>query len=227
MNLITRFGIAVVLVFNVLACSSIEKLDDPDFEPAIPEMPEAKVQPDGGLFYASTNLYIFEDIKAMRVGDLITVVLTEATNASKEYELEADKESTIDFPNPTIFGNDDITVEGKQVLNSSATANRSVEGEGELTQENSLDGNITATVTQVLSNGYLVIKGEKLLTLNEGSEVVRISGIVRPTDIDANNMIESTKIANAHITYKGNGVVSNSSKAGWLTRFFMTALWPL
>lgn len=227
MKLITRFGTAAVLVLNMLACSSMEKLEDPNFEPAIPEMPEAKVQPDGGLFYASTNLYIFEDIKAMRVGDLITVVLTEATNASKEYELEADKESTIDFPNPTIFGNDDITVEGKQILNSSATANRSVEGEGELTQENSLDGNITATVTQVLSNGYLVIKGEKLLTLNEGSEVVRISGIVRPTDIDSNNMIESTKIANAHITYKGNGVVSNSSKAGWLTRFFMTAIWPL
>lgn len=224
---VIRLGIMLALLVHIFACSSMGKLEDPDFEPAIPEMPEAKAQPDGGLFYASTNLYIFEDIKATRVGDLITVVLTEETNASKEYELEADKESSIDFPNPTIFGNDDITVEGKQILNSSATANRSVEGEGELTQENSLDGNITATVTQVLSNGYLVIKGEKLLTLNEGSEVVRISGIVRPTDIDSNNMIESTKIGNAHITYKGNGVVSNSSKAGWLTRFFMTAVWPL
>ena len=101
-----------------------------------------------------------------------------------------------------------------------------MEGEGELTQENSLDGSITATVTRVLPNGYLVIKGEKLLTLNEGSEVVRVSGIVRTTDIDSNNMIESTKIANAHITYKGNGVVSNSSKAGWLTRFFMSAIYP-
>ena len=102
-----------------------------------------------------------------------------------------------------------------------------IEGEGELTQQNSLDGNITVTVTQVLANGYLVIKGEKLLTLNEGSEVVRVSGIVRPTDIDANNMIESTKIANAHITYKGNGVVSDSSKAGWLARFFTSVIWPL
>ena len=227
MKKIIRFISILMLAMSVLACSHIETLEDPGFEPAIPEMPEAKVQPDGGLFYASTNLYIFEDIKATRVGDLITVVLTEATNASKEYELEAEKETTIDFPNPTIFGNDDITVEGKQILNTEATANREVEGEGELTQENSLDGNITATVTQVLPNGYLVIKGAKLLTLNEGSEVVRISGIVRPTDIDANNMIESTKIANAHITYKGNGVVSNSSKPGWLARFFMTAFWPL
>ena len=223
-----RIGLLLAMLVGITACSSLNtSLNDPEYEPTIPEMPEAKVQPDGGLFYASTNLYIFEDIKATRIGDLLTVVLTEATNASKDYSLEADKETTIDFPNPTIFGNDDITVEGKQVLNSSATANREIEGEGELTQENSLDGNITVTVTQVLPNGYLVIKGEKLLTLNEGSEVVRISGIVRPTDIDSNNMIESTKIANAHITYTGNGVVSNSSKAGWLSRFFMTALWPL
>ena len=227
MKVTLRLSIVVMLFINVMACSSMGSLNDPEYQPAIPEMPEAKAQVDGGLFYASTNLYIFEDIKATRIGDLLTVVLTEATNASKEYELEADKESSIDFPNPTIFGNDDITVQGKQVLNSSATASRSVEGEGELTQENSLEGNITVTVTQVLPNGYLVIKGEKLLTLNEGSEVVRISGIVRPTDVDSNNMVESTKIANAHITYTGNGVVSNSSKPGWLTRFFMTALWPL
>ena len=221
-----HLGLLFLLVISVTACSSMGSLNDPEYQPTIPEMPEVKVQPDGSLFYASTNLYIFEDIKATRIGDLLTVVLTEATNASKDYSLEADKESTIDFPNPTIFGNDDITVQGKQILNSSVTANREVEGEGELTQENSLDGNITVTVTQVLPNGYLVIKGEKLLTLNEGSEVVRISGIVRPTDVDSNNMVESTKIANAHITYTGNGVVSNSSKSGWLSRFFMTAFWP-
>ena len=227
--MIRKIQISIVMLLSVIisACSTMGSLDDPEYDPTIPEMPEAKAQPDGSLFYASTNLYIFEDIKATRIGDLLTVVLTEETNASKDYSLEAEKETTIDFPNPTIFGNDDITAQGKQILNSSATANREIEGEGELTQNNSIDGNITVTVTQELPNGYLVIKGEKLLTLNEGSEVVRISGIVRPTDIDSNNMIESTKIANAHITYKGNGVVSNSSKAGWLARFFTSVLWPL
>ena len=222
----TRVVILILLAVTLSACSGIGTLDDPEYEPSIPEMPEAKTVHDGGLFYASTNRYIFEDIKATRVGDLLTVILVEETNASKDYSLEAEKETTIDFPNPTIFGNDDITIEGKNILNSSVTANREVEGEGELTQQNSLDGNITVTVTQVLANGYLVIKGEKLLTLNEGSEVVRISGIVRPTDISSNNMVESTKIANAHITYKGNGIVSDSSKPGWLTRFFTTVIYP-
>lgn len=222
-NLIRMF---IVTLF-VSGCSSIGGISDPDYEPVPPVMPEEKVSYDGGLFYASSNLYIFEDIKATRVGDLLTVVLSEQTNASKSSSLEADKSTTIDLPNPTIFGKSDYTVDGREVLSSSATASRDVAGEGELTQENSLDGNITVTVTDRLSNGYLVIKGEKLLTLNEGSEVVRIDGIVRPSDIDSNNQIESAKIANARITYKGSGVVSDSSKAGWLAKFFMHAVWPL
>lgn len=228
-NMDKKINLTIVwLVILVLSgCSNMGKLSDPDYEAMIPEMPEEKSNYDGGLFYASTNLYIFEDIKATRVGDLLTVVLSEETNASKDYSLEADKDTSIDLPNPTIFGKDDYTLNDRQILSSSATASRSVEGEGELTQENSLNGNITVTVTERLPNGYLVIKGEKLLTLNEGSEVVRIDGIVRPTDIDSNNQIISTKIANARITYKGNGVVSDSSKAGWLAKFFMHAIWPL
>ncbi len=221
-------GLAMILALCLLSgCSSIGEISDPDYEPIPPVMPEEKVNYDGGLFYSSTNLYIFEDIKATRVGDLLTVVLSEQTNASKSSSLEADKTTTIDLPNPTLFGKDDYTIDGNEVLSSSATASRDIEGEGELTQENSLDGSITVTVTERLPNGYLVIKGEKLLTLNEGSEVVRIDGIVRPTDIDSNNRIESTKIANARITYKGTGVVSDSSKAGWLAKFFMHAIWPL
>ncbi len=222
-----KLGWLLAATVLISGCSSIGQISDPDYEPVTPVMPEQKATYDGGLFYTSTNHYIFEDIKATRVGDLLTVVLSEQTNASKSSSLEADKSTTIDLPNPTLFGKNNYTLNGREVLSSSATASRDIEGEGELTQENSLDGNITVTVTEKLPNGYLVIKGEKLLTLNEGSEVVRIDGIVRPTDIDSNNRIESTKIANARITYKGTGVVSDSSKAGWLAKFFMHAIWPL
>lgn len=210
-----------------MGCSTYGNLSKPEYQPPIAAIPEPKTRPDGGLFFASTNRYIFEAIRANQVGDLLTVVLVEETQASKSASLEADKETTIDFPNPTLFGKNDFTVNANEVLNSSATANREVEGEGELTQENSLNGNITVTVTDVLPNGYLLIKGEKLLTLNEGSEVVRISGVVRPTDISPANMIESNRIGNAHITYTGNGAVSDSSKSSWLYRFFTSVIWPL
>ena len=216
-----------LLLALITGCGSIGKMRDSDYQPTMPAMPEPRSSYDGGLFYEASNIYIFEGIKAAKVGDILTVVLSEQTNASKSASLDADKNTTLDLQNPTLFGNNSITVRGKRLLQNSANANREIEGEGELRQQNSIAGNITVTVTEVLPNGYLVISGEKLLTLNEGSEVVRISGIVRPTDVDANNQVLSAKIANAKITYRGNGVVSNSSKAGWLTKFFMHALWPL
>ena len=114
-----------------------------------------------------------------------------------------------------------------QILENSVSATRDISGEGDLEQENSLSGNVTVTVARVLSNGYLVIKGEKLITLNEGSEVVRISGLVRPNDVRSDNTVDSTQIANAKITYKGDGAVSNSSKASWLYRFFSSPVWPI
>lgn len=220
--------VAVITMCGLFsACANYSELKDPEYEPTIADFPPPKTEADGGLFHAGTNAYLFEDIKATRVGDLVTILLSEETNASKSASIAADKNTNIDFPNPTIFGKSDYTYDGHQVLQSSAEANRDIDGSGDVEQENSLNGSITVTVTEVLPNGYLVVKGEKLLTLNEGSEVVRIAGLVRPTDISSNNTIESTKVANAHITYKGNGAVSDSGKAGWLFRFFTSAIWPL
>lgn len=217
----------LLLLVCFAGCASHSELQDPEFEPRVAELPEPKNVHDGGLFHNGTNLYLFEDLKATRVGDLLTILLTEETNASKSASLEADKQTNIDLPNPTLFGKSDYTYDDYEVLRSNASASRDIEGEGDLEQENSLNGSITVTVTEVLPNGYLKVKGEKLLTLNEGSEVVRLAGLVRPYDITADNTVESTKVANAHITYKGNGAVSDSSKAGWLFRFFASALWPL
>ena len=103
---------------------------------------------------------------------------------------------------------------------------REFEGEGETTQENNIEGNITVMVHKVYPNGNLLVMGEKLIELNEGSEIVRVSGIVRPTDVTTDNTVLSNQVANAQITYKGKGIVSDSSKAGWLTRFFYSAIWP-
>lgn len=225
-----RSGLIIIFMLYLLmlsGCSTFGDLSDPTFEPTVAVLPEQKSLPDGGLFFVSSNQYVFEAIRANHIGDLLTVVLEEGTQASKSASLDADKETSIDLPNPTLFGTSSITSQGSRFLDSSAQASRDTQGEGELTQENSLSGNITVTVTDKLPNGYLVIKGEKLLTLNEGSEVVRISGLVRPIDISPTNTVESSRIGNAHITYQGNGAVSDSSKASWLYRFFTSVFYPL
>ena len=215
------FTIVLACLISV-GCSSFGSLKDPDYAPSDAVIPESKPIIDGAIYDSSYNLFLFEDVKARRVGDLITVVLQESINASKSATTEADKDSNIDLPNPTLFGKGNRL---NEIVND-IESTREFEGDGETTQENSIEGNITVMVHEVYPNGYLLVKGEKLLELNEGSEVVRVSGIVRPTDVTSDNTVLSNQVANAQITYKGRGIVSDSSKAGWLTRFFYSAIWP-
>ncbi len=216
-----NFTILIFCLFAT-ACSTVGSLKDPDYAPSEAVIPEAKETVDGAIYDPSYNLFLFEDVKARRVGDLITIVLEESINASKSASTEADKDSSIDLPNPTLFGKDNRLNEIVNDIDST----REFEGEGETTQENSIEGNITVMVHKVYPNGNLLVMGEKLIELNEGSEIVRVSGIVRPTDVTTDNTVLSNQVANAQITYKGKGIVSDSSKAGWLTRFFYSAIWP-
>ena len=89
-----------------------------------------------------------------------------------------------------------------------------------------MNGSITVTVADVLPNGNLVIRGEKRLNLNQGNEYIKISGMVRAVDVASDNSVLSTKIADATIVYSGDGANADSSKVGWLGRFFMSAAFP-
>jgi flagellar L-ring protein precursor FlgH len=104
--------------------------------------------------------------------------------------------------------------------------NRSFSGEGGSEQSNQLTGNVTATVVEVLPNGYLRIRGEKLISINKGDEYIRLTGVVRPVDIQADNSILSTMVANAEIAYGGTGMLADASEMGWLGRFFNSRWWP-
>ncbi len=213
------------LIMLTAACSTPAALSKPGYAPTAP-VSAAKREPSSGSIYSSSNNhFLFEDQKARRVGDLITVILQEQTKSAKKATTSTKKDSAINIPAPTIMGHG-ITYKGKSILANSIQSGSTFTGEGGSNQSNSLSGNITVTVAQVLPNGNLVVRGEKLLTLNQGSEVVRISGIIRPVDINPNNSIRSTQIANAKITYGGNGLVADSNKAGWLTRFFNSSVWP-
>jgi flagellar L-ring protein precursor FlgH len=99
-------------------------------------------------------------------------------------------------------------------------------GEGEANQSNSLIGDISVTVTELLPNGNLKVRGEKRVTLNQGDEYIRLSGIVRPVDIDANNTIASDKVADATIMYTGEGAMADASKMGWLSRIIYSPWFP-
>ena len=111
-------------------------------------------------------------------------------------------------------------------LQAGVADERSFTGKGDSGQSNSLQGQITVTISDVLPNGILEVRGEKWLSLNEGDEFIRVQGLIRPQDIGADNTVQSSKIADARISYGGTGSVANASKPGWMSNFFNSPWWP-
>ena len=222
---------AIRLVVTVLAaalasgCGMLPSRHDHVAAPVLQPLPPPVPRTAGAIFQAGQQMELFADLKARRVGDILTVKLNEAINASKNAVTKTAKSTAVAVTAPTIFGRS-ITTGGVPVLNTSLNDAGTFDGEGSSTQSNSLVGAITVTVTGVEPNGNLVVQGDKTLKLNQGDEYIRIAGIVRPADIAADNTVTSDKIANARISYSGKGAVASSNRMGWLARFFNSPFMP-
>lgn len=204
------------------------------YRPTMPPVTPAPKQVGGAIYQEGHDVSLFTDIKARRVGDILTIVLQEKTQAKKSAKVKTSKDSKIDLPNPTLLGKGPrfnlpfLPHAGNRsnTLETSVDSGNEFEGKGDSSQSNSLTGNITVTVSEVLPNGNLVVQGEKWLTINTGEEYIRISGIVRPADIRPDNTVLSTQVADARIAYSGKGEFADSNRMGWLARFFMSTIWP-
>lgn len=212
------------LCLTLVACSAPPKAE-PDFSPAQPQVTIRDANPNGAIYQVSSNRFFFEDIRARRVGDVINVILDERTDATKTASTSANKGTKIGIPKPTLFGGK-MTGAISDLLTNDISASSDFAGTADSSQSNRLNGSVAVVVDKVLSNGNLWIRGQKQLTLNQGSEVVRVSGLIRPVDITPQNTILSNQIADASITYGGSGLLADSNRAGWLTRVFTSPLWP-
>lgn len=226
MRHLIKKGFAWIPVMLLASCAVSQKpVFDPEFAAVRPVQSEPLPVADGTIYRAGYELALFEDKKARKVGDLITVVLQETTRASKKASTSTTKNSAVDLPAPTLFGRG-ITKGGVDILSGNVETDRQFTGEGDSSQSNTLYGTITVTVSEVLPNGNLFIRGEKLLTLNQGVEHIRVSGIVRSQDIAPDNTVQSSQIANAKIIYGGDGVIAESNTKGWLQRLTDGNWWP-
>jgi flagellar L-ring protein precursor FlgH len=199
--------------------------DNESYAPIMPVPSASRQAYNGAIYQTGAGLSLFTDNKARHVGDVLTIVLSENTNASKSANTSTSKESDIALPDPTIFGGP-VTINGRSILNNSINTETEFDGQGSSTQSNQLTGYITVTVAEVLANGNLVVQGEKWLELNQGKEFVRFRGIVRSSDVQPDNTIDSTKVANAQIYYGGTGALADANAQGWLGRFFNSKVWP-
>ncbi|MFA7553466.1 MAG: flagellar basal body L-ring protein FlgH [Spongiibacteraceae bacterium] len=216
----------LVLLALLQACSMGSKPmpDDAAYAPVIPASAEIPSPNRGGIYRPDYSISFFEDRRATRVGDIISVILSERTQSSKTADTEITKETGISVDAGPVLGV--IPSMGEYSMETQLAQNRELKGESNSDQSNSLTGSIAVTVSEVLPNGLMVVRGEKWMTLNRGEEFIRIRGLIRPEDVQPDNTILSTRLADARITYSGTGDLADANKQGWGSRFFNSAYWP-
>lgn len=227
MRVIRKFGLlaAVFVAVVILYGCGARHLLPEGYAPPAPIQQVYAEPTEGTIYRAGTEVKLFEDLKAGRVGDILTVRLVERTNASKSSNTATSKATEATLANPTVLGRP-ITRGGAALFDGALGGDQSFAGAGSSSQSNSLDGDITVTVVERLPNGNLRIRGEKWVTLNRGKEYIRLSGIIRPNDIEPDNSLVSTRIADARITYSSKGVLAAANRMGLVSRFFHSVLYP-
>lgn len=199
--------------------------DDPYYATLMPEEPRISPMPTGSIFniYQVQSLYVEQS--HFHVGDIISVQLSESTKASKSGTTQL-KKSTDFALEPIGVPGGNLEIANKEVSLSLNQA-QNFSGDGQSSQSNDFEGEITVSVMRVMKNNNLLVRGDKWLLINNGKEFIRLTGIIRAKDITSNNTVSSTKIANARIEYSGNGQLANSQRLGWLTdKLNNPTVWP-
>jgi flagellar L-ring protein precursor FlgH len=215
-------ALAAVALCGCVAAGNVRPYAD--MAPIVPVV-AAQAPATAGAIYQGGGLSLYADRVARDVGDLLTITLVESTAAQTSATTQVGKSSNIGVGGVELFGAP-VTLNGRDVLSASASADREFDGSGKSSQSNRLQGNVTVSVIQRLPNGNLVVQGQKNLRLNQGDELVQIQGIVRPADISRDNTVPSSKVGEARIVYGGRGAIAQSNAMGWLGRFFNSRLMP-
>jgi flagellar L-ring protein precursor FlgH len=196
----------------------------PDFAPVYPLASDANRIPTGGIYGNRQSDAWFGRGRNFQVGDIITVLLDESTQAARTSNTDLSREAKntgLPAGLSTEVGKISPFLQGIDLSSSGSTS----KGKGVADQKATLKGSLAVTVVEVLANGNLMVRGEKKLGLAEGTEVIQVSGIIRPQDVGPNSTVQSLRLANAQIAYRGNGDVANAAKAGWGTSA-LHRFWP-
>lgn len=164
---------------------------------------------------ANSSNSLFSDNKASRIGDAVTILVVESSQASNNAETSSGRSSELGFGANASLGKSSMP-EAKAGIST----NNEFNGSGSTKTTGLIRTKISATIDSVLANGNMVIKGSRKITINGEEQVVKIRGIVRSADILADNSVYSYSISEAEINFEGSGIIADSQKPGWLTRFF-------
>jgi len=183
---------------------------------------------DGSLWPGEQHS-LYADHKARTTGDIVTITISEKASASKEASTDTSRDSSISASIPNLLGLEKSSAVADSKLDLEALIKaefaNSFEGAGKTVRKEDLVASLTTQVIEVYPNGNLKIRGGKEVRVNAETQVIYLTGIVRPVDIMANNTIDSKHVLNARISYTGKGALSDKQEPGWLTRV-VDNVWP-
>lgn len=196
--------------------------------------PEEQYENPGSLFSEANSHYIFDDNRARKIGDIVLIKIVETSKSKSKVDTTAERETTSEFSVGAAFGKSKIGPLGfggplsggigaDPVLSTSRVSDHSATGETK--RENYVTATMGARIMQVLPNGVMQVQGARAIKVNDETQYMVVTGLIRQRDIDADNSILSTQMADSHIDYYGKGVLADKQKSGWLTRL-LDIVWP-
>ena len=221
----------LLLALLLAGCATPEKaplvIQEPleEIQEGVPETTEA------GSLWKDGNTSMFSDRKAREIGDIVTVLISETASATKEATTSTKRTSNMSASIPNFFGleNDKIWATSHNPIDLQNLVNadfsNGFDGNGSTSRKEDLSASLTTQVVGRYPNGQLKIRGGKEVMVNHEVQIIYLTGIVRPVDINANNTISSTKILNARISYTGKGAISDKQEPGWAMRM-LDNVWP-
>jgi len=220
-----------LLLLTGCANDALSVLPDkvPAYSPAQLAPAVAAKPTEGSLFRESSTVNYYRDLRAFRVGDIVTISIAESAQASKQattnlgddYSMSAGVTSLLGYE--TLIPHRAAGFDPSEALDAKTAT--TFKGSGTTTRKETMTAQMSARVIQVLMNGDLMIRGTREIVVNQEKQYIVLEGIVRPSDISSDNSISSSYIADARIWYTGKGVVSTKQQPGWMARI-LDQIWP-
>jgi len=218
MKMSRAFGLLVVLL-GLAGCGTTPSSIVQQPTTARPQAQPAQAAGNGAIYQAAAYRPLFEDRRARHVGDVLTIVINEKTQAGKQASSNGSKTGAIDSSISAVAG---LPLKTFQGMGVKADSSAEYADKSALNSSNTFTGNVTVTVIEVLPNGNLAVAGEKQIALDKGTEYIRLSGVVQPDTIQAGNTVSSAKVADARIEYRTSAKLDSAEVMSWLARFFLS-----
>lgn len=221
-----------------LGCTAKTMEPKIDFEPPVyveqmPAKEEETTFNSGGSIFGSGDNPLFSDHKAIHVNDIVTVVISENAKSSNSSNKALKKSDTTDLNGGVFAGggantginNAATDISGVTNVGFNASTNNAFSGQGSYTKDATFTTTVSARVVKVLENNNYYISGRREIMIDGEKQIIQISGVIRPYDINQNNQINSAQMSDAKILYENQGDVNRATNQGWATSM-LQAIWP-